>query len=281
MKRTLLCLLALLLFPALCPAADITRPDLAPLFDERGFDGCFVVQRGTDTIRLNPERAAMRFRPASTFKVVNALAALESGIAPDPGYLIPWDGVTREVSAWNADLTLTQAFRASAVWWFVELGKRNGRERLGAAMRALSYGNADASGSDRFWLDGPLRISADEQLRVMDGLARGSAPFSARSQRLLRHMMLLDQGVGQGVHAGGAWALYGKTGAALLGGGAGAGDAPVGWLVGYVLRGGQAYPFALNLSPGPGSGNGMAELMPARMALVRKLLERLDILPGT
>lgn len=281
MKRTLLCLLALLLLPALSLAADSERPDLAPLFDARGLDGYFVLQKGEDIIRVNSARAAMRFRPASTFKIVNALVALEGGIAPGPDYLIPWDGVTREVSAWNADLTLTQAFRVSAVWWFVELGKRNGRERLGAAMRALAYGNADASGSDRFWLDGPLRISADEQLRVMAGLARGDAPFSERSQRLLRQMMLLDQGVGQGLDAGGAWALYGKTGAASQGGGAGAQGVPVGWLVGYVLRGGQAYPFALNISPKPGSGHGLAELMPARMLLLRTMLARLDILPGT
>lgn len=275
--RPLFFLLVLLLLPAHSLAADFERPDLAPLFDARGLDGCFVLQKGDDIIRVNPARAAERFRPASTFKVVNALAALEGRVAPDADYLIPWDGVTREVSAWNADLTLTQAFRASAVWWFVELGKRNGRERLGAAMRALSYGNADASGSDRFWLDGPLRISADEQLRVMDSLARGTAPFSARSQRLLRQMMLLDQGL----DAGGAWALYGKTGAASQGGGAGAQDVPVGWLVGYVLRGGQAYPFALNISPKPGSGHGLAELMPARMLLLRAMLARLDILPGT
>lgn len=281
MKRTLLCLLVLLLLPALSLAADSERPDLAHLFTERGLDGCFVLQKGEDIIRVNSARAAMRFRPASTFKIVNTLAALEGGVAPGPDYLIPWDGVIREVSAWNADLTFEQAFRASAVWWFVELGKRNGRERLGAAMRALSYGNADASGSDRFWLDGPLRISANEQLRVMDGLARGTVPFTARSQQLLRQMMLLDQSVGQGLDAGGAWALYGKTGAAAQGGGAGAQDVPVGWLVGYVLRGGQAYPFALNISPKPGSGQGLAELMPARMLLVRKLLARLGILPET
>ena len=277
MKPTLLCLLVLLLLPALSYAADSERPDLAQLFTERGLDGCFVLQKGDDIIRVNPARAAERFRPASTFKVVNALAALEGRVAPDADYLIPWDGVTREVSAWNADLTLTQAFRASAVWWFVELGKRNGRERLGAAMRALSYGNADASGSDRFWLDGPLRISANEQLRVMDSLASGNAPFSARSQRLLRHMMLLDQGL----DLGGAWALYGKSGAESQGGGAGGQDVPVGWLVGYVLRGGQAYPFALNISPKPGSGHGLAELMPARMLLLRAMLARLDVLPGT
>jgi len=285
--RTLLFVLAFLLLPALCPAADTTRPDLAPLFTERGLDGCFVVQRRADTIRVNPERAATPFRPASTFKIVNALVALESGIAPNADFLLPWDGVRREFPAWNADLTLEQAFRASAVWYFVELGRLNGRERLGAAMRALDYGNADATGSDQFWLDGGLRISADGQVRVLDRIARGDGPFSARSLGQLRQIMLLDKGSG----AQGDWALYAKTGMALRpGAGADFGDArPVAWVVGWVERGGVVSAFALNISearPRAGTaspGTGLApvmELLRLRLELTRELLARLGILPS-
>jgi beta-lactamase class D len=266
--RPLLLALALCLLPALSFAADITRPDLAPLFAERGLNGCFVVQKGADTIRVNTQRAATAFRPASTFKIVNALVALESGVAPDTDFLLPWDGVTREVAAWNHNLTLEQAFRASAVWYFMEIGRHNGRERLGAAMRALAYGNADASGSDKFWLDGPLRISADEQVRFLDRAARGEVPFSTRNLGLLRRMMLLDKGPD--------WALYAKTGLATRGGGVD--DAPVGWLVGFVERGGATCPFALNISPQGGAAPG-ADFGPARLELARALLAKLGVLP--
>jgi len=286
--RTLLFVLAFLLFPALCPAAvhakDTTRPDLAQ-FTERGLDGCFVVQRGVDLIRVNPERAATPFRPASTFKIVNALVALESGIAPNADFSLGWDGVVREFPAWNADLTLEQAFRASAVWYFVELGRLNGRERLGAAMRALDYGNADATGSDQFWLDGGLRISADGQVRALERIARGACPFSERSLGLLRQIMLQDKGSS----AQGDWALYAKTGMALRpGAGADFGDArPVAWVVGWVERGGVVSAFALNISEAnktaqasPGAGLApVMELLRLRMELPRELLARLGILP--
>jgi beta-lactamase class D len=266
-----LCLLTPQAFAADSSPRDIGRPDLAFLFAERGLDGCFVVQSGADTIRVNPERAASRFRPASTFKIVNALVALESGVAPDADLLLRWDGIERELPGWNRDLTLEQAFRVSAVWYYVELGRLNGRERLAAAMRALDYGNADATGSDQFWIDGPLRISADEQARMMGRLARGEAPFSARSLGLLRQIMLLDKGV----DGRGAWALYAKTGMAAKGGGAG--DVLVGWLVGFVERGGVVFPFALNISP-QGGGKPGPDFGPARLALARALLGKLGIL---
>jgi len=270
----LLALALVMLLPALCSAADFERPDLAGLFAQRGLEGCFVVKSGAGTIRVNPARAATPLRPASTFKIVNALVALESGVAPDTTFFMKWDGVEREFPAWNRDLTLEQAFRASALWYFVELGRMNGRERLGAAMRALDYGNADATGSDQFWIDGGLRISADGQVRYLDRLSRGEVPFSARSLELLRQIMLLDKGVGPD----GPWALYAKTGMALRGGGAK--DIPVGWLVGFVERNGKICPFALNVSPGPGSGLNWQELAAMRMPLARTMLERLGVLPS-
>jgi len=268
-----------LFFPMLCFAADSTTSNLAAVFSERGFDGCFVLKQGRGLVRVNPQRAATGFRPASTFKIVNALVALESGAAQDTTLLLPWGGVVRQVPAWNADLTLEQAFRASAVWYFEELGRRNGRARLGAALRALSYGNADVRGSDRFWLDGGLRISAEEQVRCLARLFCGqpsAVPFSPRSLALVRGMMLLEKGMDKGE----PWALYGKTGLALQGGSPGAEDVPVGWLVGFVERGGLCLPFALNLSARPGSGRGADELGPERMACLRELLARLGVLPA-
>ncbi len=272
----LLALVLSLLLPLPALAADSERPDLERLFAERNLDGCFVLLRGAQTIRVNPARAATRYRPASTYKIVNALVALETGVAPDTGFLLRWDGVHRDFPGWDSDLTLEQAFRVSCVWYFVELGRLNGRERLGAAMKALAYGNADASGSDQFWLDGPLRISADEQVRYLDRLARGEVPFSPRTLGLMRQVMLLDQGADQR----GDWKLYGKSGMAVHGGVPG--DTrdltPVGWLVGYVERGGESIPFALNLSPRPGDPRTWRDLMPVRMELAWALLTACGVL---
>ncbi|MDR3641101.1 MAG: penicillin-binding transpeptidase domain-containing protein [Humidesulfovibrio sp.] len=184
-----------------------------------------------------------------------------------------WDGVVRESPAWNRDLTLEQAFRVSALWYFVKLGEMNSRQRLADAMRALQYGNADAMGSNQFWIDGPLRISADGQVRWLDNLARNAIPFSARSLRLLRQIMLTDKSAA----ADGDWALYTKTGFAPHG--AATGDPPVGWIVGFAERGGKTYPFALNVSERPNERKSSPKYIPERLELARAMLERLGILP--
>ena len=144
------CALALVtLLPALClaAAADMgdtapaaaERPDLEQLFTKHGLVGCFVVERPGGAVRVNPARAQTPFRPASTFKVINALTAFEDGVAPDAELVMKWDGTKREVPAWNQDLSLERAFRVSAVWFFVELGRRNGRERLAETMSGSMY----------------------------------------------------------------------------------------------------------------------------------------------
>lgn len=272
----------LCLLPALAWAADSERPDLAKYFEERGLVGTFVVQTPGGTVRVNPERAALPLRPASTFKIVNALVALEAAVVHDTGHVLRWDGVKREVPLWNSDLSMNEAFRSSAVWYFVEIGKMNGRERLQRAMRESGYGNADAGGSDQFWLDGPLRISADGQVAFLSRLLAGKTPFSARYRGLVARMMLLEQA---STDSGPCepWALYGKTGLALKGGADGAElGAPVGWLVGWAERNGEQYPYALNISPAKPLAEGEKpgpELVHARLELVKIFLKELGLLP--
>lgn len=264
----LLFALALLLLPALALAAgpkDMERPDLARLFTAQGLDGCFAVETGdgpaSGMVRVNPARCARPFRPHSTFKILNALTAFETGAAPDPTRTMQWDGREREFPAWNRDLTLAEAFRVSAVWYFVELGRRNGRKALAETMRRLDYGTADASGSEQFWIDGPLRVSADQHVRALGLLARGGGGFAPRSLAMLRQVMFLDKGAGPD----GEWRLYGKTGLALAKTDA---EPVVGWFVGWVERPGRVIPFALNVSQ---AGDPGAPLTPAQVAA------RLDI----
>ena len=287
LRISLLILLALAIFPALSCAADSERPDLAKHFEERGLVGTFVVQGPEGLVRVNAGRAAQGFRPASTFKIVNALVALENGVVHDTGHVLRWDGVKREVPMWNSDLTMNEAFRASAVWYFVELGKMNGRERLAGAMRESGYGNADASGSDQFWLDGPLRISADGQVAFLSRLLAGKTPFSARYRGLVARMMLLEQASAENGPCE-PWALFGKTGLALKGGGEGDGVAgspasrPVGWLVGWAERDGEQFPYALNISPARPLAEGESpgpEFARARLELVKLFLKELGLLP--
>ena len=62
------------------------------------------------------ERAQDRFIPASTFKVVNALVALQNGNVADEFEVLRWDGVKRVIPVRNRDHSLASGMRFSVVW---------------------------------------------------------------------------------------------------------------------------------------------------------------------
>lgn len=70
--------------------------------------------------------------PASTFKIINTLIALESGAIKDEHELIKWHG-RRDTMKYGYrpniyhDMSMKEAFKLSAGWVYVELAKRIGK----------------------------------------------------------------------------------------------------------------------------------------------------------
>src|SRR5690606_12897106 len=98
------------------------------------------------TLRHDPERAAERLLPASTFKIPNGIVALETGVIPDPEFVIPFDSsrVRRDgfwAASWSRDHDFTSAFQNSVYWYFQEVARRIGAERMAAHLERFRYGN--------------------------------------------------------------------------------------------------------------------------------------------
>jgi beta-lactamase class D len=225
-------------------AREEIRPDLEKYF--QGFDGAFVLydMQNDHYIRYNPEKSAVRLLPASTFKIINALIGLETGVIPDENYVIPWDGIKYETESWNQDRTLKTAFQNSVVWYYQEVARRVGSENMQHYIDAVGYGNQDMTGNlDSFWLDGALRISADEQMEFLKRLYRNDLPFSKRSMGTVKDMMIVE--TKPELH------LCGKTGTALR-----VDSQFVGWFVGYQKVNGNVYIFATNITSDSPDANG-------------------------
>jgi beta-lactamase class D len=218
------------------------QPDLGDAFTEAGTAGTFAVldTGGGRIVVSDRERAEKGILPASTFKVPNALIALELGIAADAdSTMFPWDKVVRDFDDWNRDHTLRSAFKASAIPVFQDIARRIGAERMQHYVDAFDYGNRDIGGGiDMFWLNGALRISAMQQIAFLLKLNRGELPVSERSQEIVRDMMYLEQSE----HG----TLRGKTGAVGIGVGPGS-KATVGWLVGWADHANKPLIFAMNI----------------------------------
>jgi beta-lactamase class D len=218
------------------------KPDFGSRFSEVGTQGVFAMLRVRDNrlIVSDEGRARFAYVPASTFKVPHALIALETGVVADADKeLIRWDGQVRSIEAWNKDHTLRSAIAVSAVPVFQQIARRIGSERMKKYLDAFQYGNREVGPEiDRFWLDGPLKITALEQIEFLDKLRRGDLPLSERTLDIGRDIIPSE------AVSGGA--LRYKTGAVGIDGTQGE-KAALGWIVGYVDRGDDSTVFALNL----------------------------------
>ena len=111
---------------------------------------------------------------------------------------------------------------------------------------------------DLFWIDGTLKISAQQQVAFLRKLAQQRLPFSKHSYQVLRNVMR-DREFKRG-------RLFGKTGWFR------ASTPNVGWYVGYLEQGWQTILFAMNAdidSP---------ERLPLRQQSVLQALIRLNLL---
>ncbi len=246
------------------PAVEL-RPDFNRHFDALQVQGAFVLLdlKGNRVIRTNPERCEARFLPASTFKILNALMALETGVVPDEHTVIPWNGTQYQIATWNRDQTLKSAMADSTVWAFQELARRMGKERMQPFVDAVGYGNRDLSGPvDSFWLDGGLRISADEQVDFLRRLYTGQLPFSQRSMDIVKRILVIEESPDH--------RLSGKTGTGQRTGGA------IGWFVGALEKGDALYVFATHLE----GVSADPAFLQGRIAVTRRILQDLGLLAG-
>jgi len=244
----------------------VERTALRAILQEEGVSGTIALLREEEreVVCSDVVLCQQRVLPASTFKIANALIGLETGVIADADFVIPWDGVQREFADWNRDHTLRSAIAASAVPYFQELSRRVGAAREAHWTRALVYGNGDTGSAarvDEFWLEGPLAISAVEQVSFLRRFARGELPVSSRSLAVVRAILVLAEHDGT--------VLRGKTGWAR----------PHqrdqhGWFVGFVERGHERAYVAVLVRPGPGQDD--ASFLSARRRVAEHALSSLS-----
>jgi beta-lactamase class D len=239
------------------------RSDWMRFFSEAGVSGTIAVvdERANQHLVHDKQRSQTRFIPASTFKIPHTLFALDAGIVKDEFQVFRWDGVQRRFPSWNRDQDLRSALRASAIWVYQGFAQQLGAKREQQYLRKTGYGNADTSGAiDRFWLDGGLRISAQEQIAFLQKLYRNKLPFRVEHQRLVKDLLIVE--------AGRDWILRAKSGWAFDV------EPQIGWYVGWVETPDGPVFFALNIDM-PGKDNDVAK----RDAIVRDVLRSMQALP--
>ncbi|MEP2670464.1 MAG: class D beta-lactamase [Cyclobacteriaceae bacterium] len=233
-----------LLFFSLCTikifaqGTHVVLPDdYSKHFQQYGVRGSLLIYdlKHDKSIYYNEERTRKRYSPASTFKIFNSLIGLESGVISDTSYVIPWDSVKRgSYAPWNRANSLNSAFKFSVVWYYQELARRVGKEEMQRLISLNKYGNENINDKiDEFWLSdngGKLRISQVEQIEFLKKLYLNELMFSARSQRLVKDIMLMEQND--------EYRLFAKTGMCSHD------NLWYGWYVGWIETKENVYFFA-------------------------------------
>lgn len=209
---------------------------------------CFILREidGITRIRKGDAVCAERFSPASTFKVPHAVIALDSGARSGPDDRETWDGKSRGLAVWDQDQTLATAIEHSAVWYFQRTAEKIGRETMLRYLAKLGYGN-QFIGNDiaLFWLDGSLRISADEQASFMERFVRRELPVRRDAIETVDELLRQKPGTfarATPVELDVTWdpaqtQLFGKTGSVEFN------AENVRWVVGHVTSRGRRFVF--------------------------------------
>ncbi|MBE0572002.1 MAG: class D beta-lactamase [Ignavibacteriaceae bacterium] len=267
MSRTIGLTILVIIIIAICNSAQTTesRDDLKKYYEQYNVEGSFVLfdQTNNKYIFYNKSQFKQPFTPASTFKICNSLIGLETDVIKDENFIIPWDSISRRVPAWNTEQDLKTAFKNSTVWYYQELARRVGGEKMKYWLDKINYGNADTSGGiARFWLSGGLRISPEQQIHFLRRIHDNMLPFSQRSIDIVKNIMIAKDTLGYVARAKTGWGEQNDTN--------------IGWYVGYVEKGNDVYYFA-NCIQTKNSEN--KEFAKARIEIVYLILKNLKILP--
>ncbi len=168
---------------------------LKKYFDDNKVDGCFTLLNNADgkVTVYNMQLDTQRFLPASTFKIVNSLIGLQTGVITNDTMQIKWDGLKRWNEEWNKDMGMTEAFKTSSVPYYQEVARRTGKDTIKRWIDSIGYGNKNISGPvDSFWLNNTLKISPDEQLGLMKRLYFDQLPFRKSVHEAVKTIMLQE-----------------------------------------------------------------------------------------
>lgn len=240
--------------------------NLKKYFEAKNVEGCFTMLNNTDgqiTV-YNMGIDTARFTPASTFKILNSLIGLQTGVITDENMIIKWDGVRRSNADWNKDMNMKEAFKVSSVPYYQEVARRIGKDTMQQWVDSVSYGNKNISGPiDSFWLNNNLKISPDEQLGFLKKLYFDQLPFRKSVQQTVRNAMLQEDNT--------LYKLSYKTGWGF--------DEiqnNIGWVAGWIEENRHVYFFVTLIK----SADPKIELRSVRMDITKDILKHYGFLEG-
>lgn len=218
---------------------EIVVPEFKTIIDSANIEGAILIYDLEDDKYYSndfswTEKGNL---PASTFKIMNSIIALETGTVENDSTLFKWNGEKRRLKNWEQDLIFRDAFHYSCVPCYQEIARKVGEKNMNKFLKKLDYGNmkVDSSNIDLFWLEGESRITQFQQINFLKRLYQSELPISKRTEMIMKRMIVIEDNDD--------YKLSGKTGWSIRNGNNN------GWFVGYFETQSKTYFFATNVEP--------------------------------
>lgn len=164
--------------------------------------------------------------PASTFKIINTIIALEEGIINNQQDIFKWDGKPKlfksiEIPNWNKDNNLEMAFKNSTIWYYEEIARQINKRKYCQYLKKAKYSNRkikNSKGND-FWNYGTLKVSPIEQIELLIKLFHNQLPFNIKFQALTKELMIEEEHSEYTIRSKTGWS-YDKV--------------DIGWYIGFI-----------------------------------------------
>jgi len=216
------------------------QPNLNTFFVNEGLVGSITIYdlKNDKWIYSDEKDAETRLLPASSFKILNSLIALEVKAIKTNGVL-KWDGTNKMfrgkvIASWNSDTDIETAFKNSTIWFYVELSKKIGKKRYKEYLNKINYGNLklDEKGFD-FWNYGDFAVSPKDQINFLLKFYKNELPFSKENMEYVKNIMIQEKNDN--------YVLKGKTGWGIRK------EQEIGWYIGYIEVKNNVYFFATRI----------------------------------
>ena len=219
----------------------LVRQDFKKYFDECNVEGAIAIYDYKNHTWILSDTVATRKEtlPASTFKIINLLIALETKTIASENDIVKWPGSTDTLKYDYRpniyhDITVKEAFEVSAGWAFIELAKKIGKDNYKKYLTLCHYGNINLSQTDPdFWNFGAFGISPINQVEFLKKLYEEKLPFSKRNIAIVKKVMITEQNDDYTIHSKTGWTREN--------------DINTGLWVGYIENKNGAYFFATRL----------------------------------
>lgn len=253
-------------FVLLIPFSVFGQVDFQKPFNDCNLKGSFSLydykaKKWTFSDKADAKKETL---PASTFKIINSMIALETGAIKDENEVLKWDGKKREVEAWNGDTNMKNAFKNSTVWFYVELAKRIGLEKYKTYLKKSRYGNGKIYNGENndFWNIGDFGVTPENQIKFLKDFHEEKLPFSKRTFEIVKRIFIEE--------TKDAYTLRAKTGWTRFGGN------DTGWWIGYIERKDNIYFFATRIIKDRKIEN--PRFSPCRKEITRNILQQMKII---